>query len=191
LVAPNPESRRLTDVLARSAAGFRDTFLASHADGSGESLSTSRNRDPQGDTVKRYGLVAAVALAHMLAAAVLIARMAAVAMASRSPEVAADAERTIWIQTAVLMIPALLLLIGVAGLWLRRRWGWGAAAAADVSLLALVAGDWLLGGQHVQHGPVLALLAALLAPLLVPAVRARLTSPSNQVVGAVDRAWHR
>jgi hypothetical protein len=150
-------------------------------------LSTSRDRDPQGETVKRYGLVAAVALAHMLAAAVLIARMAAVALTSRSPEVAADAERTIWIQTAVLMIPALLLLIGVAGLWLRRRWGWGAAAAGDASLLALVAGDWLLGGQHVQHGPVLALLAALLAPLLVPAVRTRLTGPSGEAARVVDK----
>jgi hypothetical protein len=137
--------------------------------------------------VKRYGLVAAVALAHMLAAVVLIARMAAVALASRSPEVAADAERTIWIQTAVLMIPALFLLIGVTGLWLRRRWGWGAAAAADLSLLALVAGDWLLGGQHVQHGPVLALLAALLTPLLVPAVRTRLTGPSGEAGRVVAR----
>jgi hypothetical protein len=91
--------------------------------------------------VRRYGLVAAVAMAHMLAAGALIARMAAVALASRSPEAAADAVRTIGIQTAVLMIPALLLLMGIAGLWLRRGWGWRAAAAADLSLIVLVAGS--------------------------------------------------
>jgi hypothetical protein len=135
--------------------------------------------------VRRYGWVAAVAMAHTLAAGVLIARLVAVALASRSPEVATDAARIIGIQTAVLMIPALLLLMGIAGLWLRRRWGWGAAATADLSLIVLVAGDWLLGGQHVQHGPVLALLTALLAPLLVPAIRTRLTGPSGQAARVI------
>jgi hypothetical protein len=128
--------------------------------------------------VRRFGLIAAVAVPHMLVAGVLITRMAVVALASRSPEVGADAERTIWIQLAVLTIPALLLLAGVAGLWLRRGWGWRAAAAADLMLLALVAGDWLLGGRHVHHAPVLAVLTALLAPMLVPHVRTMLTGRS-------------
>jgi hypothetical protein len=114
----------------------------------------------------RFGIIAA-AVAHMLVAGVLITRMVVVALATRSPEVGADAERTIWIHIAVLTVPALLLLVGVAGMWLRRRWGWGAAAAADLILLALVAGDWLLGGQHVQHAPVLAVLTALLASMIV------------------------
>jgi hypothetical protein len=125
--------------------------------------------------MKRFGITAAIALPHTLVAAVLITRMVVVALASQSPEVGADAERTIWIQLAILTVPALLLLVGVVGLWLRRRWGWRAVAAADLILLALVAGDWLLGGQHVHHAPVLALLAALLAPMLVPQARAMLT----------------
>jgi hypothetical protein len=116
--------------------------------------------------VGRFGIIAA-AVAHMLFAGVLITRMVVVALATRSPEVGADAERTIWIQIAVLTIPALLLLAGVAGLWLRRRWGWSIAAAADLILLVLVAGDWLLGGQHVQHAPVLGILTALLAAMMV------------------------
>jgi hypothetical protein len=130
--------------------------------------------------VKGYGLIAVVAVPHMLAAVVLIIRLAVVALATLSPEVGAGAERTIWIQIAVLTIPALLMLVGVAGLWMRRRWGWGAAAAADSILLALVAGDWLLGGQHVQHQPVLVILTALLAPMLVPGVRTMLTGRSGQ-----------
>jgi hypothetical protein len=130
--------------------------------------------------VRGYGLIAAVALPHMLAAGVLITRMAVVALATLSPEVGADAERTIWIQVTVLMIPALLMLIGVTGLWLRRRWGWGAAAAADSILLALVAGDWLLGGQHVHHQPVLVIMTVLLAPMLVPRVRTMLTGQAGQ-----------
>jgi hypothetical protein len=128
--------------------------------------------------VRRFGLMAAVALPHLLVAGVLITRIVVVGLASQSPEVGADAERTIWIQSAVLTIPALLLLVGVVGLWLRRRWGWRAAAAADLILLALVAGDWLLGGQHVHHAPILALLAALLAPMLVPQARTMLTRQS-------------
>jgi hypothetical protein len=130
--------------------------------------------------VKGYGLIAVVAVPHMLAAVVLIIRLAVVALATLSPEVGAAAERTIWIQITVLTIPALLMLVGVAGLWMRRRWGWGAAAAADSILLALVAGDWLLGGQHVQHQPVLVILTALLAPMLVPGVRTMLTGRSGQ-----------
>jgi hypothetical protein len=128
--------------------------------------------------VRRYVLVAVTASAHLLVAGILITRMVVVALTTASPEVGADAERAIWIQTAVLTVPAVLLLIGVTGLLLRRRWGWGAAAAADLILLALVAGDLLLGGQRVQHVPVLVLLTALLAPLLVPGVRMRLTHPT-------------
>jgi hypothetical protein len=119
----------------------------------------------------------------MLGVGVLVTRMAAMALATRSPDVGADAERTIWIQITVLTIPSLLMSIGVTGLWLRRRWGWGAAGAADLILLVLVAGDWLLGGQHVRHQPVLVLLTALLAPMLVPGVRTMLTVQSGQPPG--------
>jgi len=123
----------------------------------------------------RYALIAAVALPHMLALGVLFIRMSVVAMASRSSEVGEAAARTIWVHTGVLTVPALLLLVGVVGLWLRRHWGWKASLAADLLLISLVAGDRLLGGQHVEHTPVLIVLAALAAPLLVPPVRARLT----------------
>jgi hypothetical protein len=126
--------------------------------------------------MKRHWLVAAVAIPHLLAAGILLTRMGVVALETRSPELDAETVRAIWIQTAVLSIPALLLLIGVAGMWLAPRWGWQAAAAADVFLLALVAGDWLHGGQRVDHGPVLTILAVLLLPLLVPRVRAVLVS---------------
>jgi hypothetical protein len=139
-----------------------------------------RSRQTQGGGVRGYGLIAAVAVPHVLAAALLITRMTVVASATLSPEVGADAKRTIWIQITVLTIPALLMLIGVTGLWLRRRWGWGTAAAADSILLALVAGDWLLGGQHVHHLPVLVILMALLAPMLVPRIRTMLTGRSGQ-----------
>jgi hypothetical protein len=117
--------------------------------------------------LRRFGLIAAIAVAHTLLAGVLITRVVVVALATHSPEVGADAERAIWIQTAVLTIPALLLLVGVAGLVLSRRWGWPTAAAADLLLLVLVAGDWLLGGQHAHHAPVLGILTALLASMMV------------------------
>jgi hypothetical protein len=126
--------------------------------------------------LRRFGL-ATIAVAHMLVAGLLITRMVVVALATRSPEVGPDAERTIWIQIAVLTIPALLLLAGVVGLWLRRRWGWRSAAAADLILLVLVAGDWLLGGQHVQHAPVLGILTALLASMMVARSGQWWTSP--------------
>jgi hypothetical protein len=135
--------------------------------------------------MSRYALIAAVALPHMLALGVLLIRTTVVALASRSPEVGEAAARTIWVQTGILTVPALLLLVGVVGLWLRGRWGWGATLAADLLLISLVAGDWLLGGQRVDHAPVLVVLAALAAPLLVPRVRALLTewSPRRTVVG--------
>jgi NADH:ubiquinone oxidoreductase subunit K len=130
--------------------------------------------------MKRSALIAAVALPHMLAAGALLTRMVVVAFASRSPEVGADAVRTIWIQTAVLTVPSLLLVIGITGLWLRRRWGWRAVAAADLILLSLIVGDWLLGGQRVSHAPMLVILLALLVPLLVPGVRSHFTHNPEQ-----------
>jgi hypothetical protein len=138
--------------------------------------------------MKRYALIAAVALPHMLVAGALLTRMVVVAIASRSPEVGADAARTIWIQTAVLTVPTLLLLIGVTGLWLGRQWGWRAAAAADLILLSLIASDWLLGSQRVDHAPALLVLVALLVPLLVPGVRSRLTRNPEQRVARVGAA---
>jgi len=124
--------------------------------------------------MKRHALVAAIAVPHLLAAIILLTRMGMVASMTWSQQLSAEVVRAIWLQTAVLSIPALLLLLGVAGLWLARPWGWRAAAAADVILIALVASDWLLGGQRVDHGPVLAILAILLVPLLVPRVQALL-----------------
>jgi hypothetical protein len=128
---------------------------------------------------KRKALKVAVALAHLLAAGILFARMGAVMSVSGSPALSMESVRTIWVQTAILSVPALLLLIGVAGLWLGRPWGWRAAAAADAVLMTLVAIDWLLGGQRVDHALVLALLVVLLLPFLLPRVRASLTSTSG------------
>jgi hypothetical protein len=116
----------------------------------------------------------------MLAAGVLLTRMIVVASASRSPEVGADSVRLIWIQTGILTVPSLLLLIGIAGLWLRRQWGWRAVAAADLILLSLIAGDWLLGGRRVDHAPLLMILVALLVPLLVPGIRTHLIHNPEQ-----------
>ncbi|HSJ23862.1 MAG TPA: hypothetical protein VK929_04195 [Longimicrobiales bacterium] len=116
-------------------------------------------------------VVAAVVVPHLLVAAILLTRMVLAALATQSPELGAQAVREIWIQTAILSVPGLLLLAGVAGLWRRRAWGWPAAAAADAILIALVAGDWLLGGRRVDHPLVLAMLAVLLLPLVVPQVR--------------------
>jgi hypothetical protein len=130
----------------------------------------------------RPALVIAVTLAHLVAAALLLIRMVVVALATRSPELTAEAVRTIWIQTGVLAFPALLLLVGVAGLGQGRRWGWQSAAAGDLVLLALVAGDWLLGGQRVDHLPVILLLLVLLLSLMIPPVRA-LVAPSPRRAG--------
>jgi hypothetical protein len=117
-----------------------------------------------------------VALAHLLAAGILMIRMAAVMAVIGAPELATQTVRAIWIQTAVLSVPLLLLLIGVAGIWRARPWGWRAAAAADSVLVLLVIGDWLLGGQRVDHGPVLVILVVLILPFLVPRLRAWLVS---------------
>jgi uncharacterized membrane protein (DUF2068 family) len=130
--------------------------------------------------MSRHLLIAAVALPHMLAAGILVTRMAVVALATRSPEVGAAAARTIWLQTAVLTVPALLLLIGIVGLWLRRHWGWQFTLAGDLILISLVAVDWLVGGQRVDHAPVLVVLAALAAPLLVPRIRTSLTASTSR-----------
>jgi hypothetical protein len=129
--------------------------------------------------VKGKALQVAVALAHLLAAGILLARMGAVMSVSQSPALSMESVRTIWVQTTILSVPALLLLIGVVGLWLARPWGWRAAAAADAVLMMLVAIDWLLGGQRVDHAPVLAILVVLLLPFLVPRLRASLTSISG------------
>ncbi|MDQ2070323.1 hypothetical protein [Natronospira bacteriovora] len=125
---------------------------------------------------KRKALIVAVSVAHFLAAIILLARTGAVMSVIQSPALSPESVRMIWIQTAILSVPALLLLVGVVGLWLARPWGWMAAALADAILVGLVIGDWLLGGQRVDHVPVLAILVVLLLPFLVPHVRALLTS---------------
>lgn len=122
--------------------------------------------------MKRQVLIAGVGCIHLLAAGILLLRTGVVAFQTGSPEVGAGAMREIWIQTAMVSVPALLLLVGAAGLMFARSWGWRAAAAADAILLALVGADWLLGGQHVDHVPVLAVLAILMLALFVPQVRA-------------------
>lgn len=126
--------------------------------------------------MKRHVLIIAVAGSHLLAAGILLARMGAVLSVTGSPELEVGVVRAIWIQSAVLSVPVLLLLIGIVGLWRARPWGWWAAVAADALLVALVAGDLLAGGQRVDHGPVLVILAVLLLPLLIPQVRLLLTS---------------
>lgn len=137
--------------------------------------------------MKRPRLVTGVTIIEFLLALLLAGIAIYVLLLTGSPEIlnepdAADAVHGLKIGAAVLSIPALVLLLGVYGLWKGKLWGWWLAFLVNIGIeTTLVYGVLEDGWREAEREDIILAACFAIFPvlMLLPRVVKYYWRPSN------------